>query len=91
MMTEDCLSDFKWCIENDFQVYVKPINYSSQFKIAIRKGGITTSGKDSFYCKIKQTTIYSSETLGSKLYKNQKLAMKVLPSVYKYLRETYGI
>ena len=35
-MTEDCLSNFRWCIENDFQVYVKPINYSGNFKVAIR-------------------------------------------------------
>lgn len=91
MITQDYLSDFRWCIENDFQVYIKPINYSGNFKVAIRKGGISTRGKDSLYCKIKKTTIYSSENLGSKLYKNQKLAMDVLPSVYKYLRETYEI
>lgn len=89
-MTKDSHSNFKWCIENDFQVYVKPIDYSGGFKVAVRKGGISTKGKDSFYCKVKQTTIYSSETLGDKLHKNQKVAMGVLPGVYKYLRETYG-
>ena len=86
-MTEDCRSNFKWCIENDFQVYIKPINRSGNFKVAIRKGGISTRGKDSFYCKIKKTHIYSTETLGSKLYKNEKEAMSVLPIVYKYLRD----
>ena len=32
-------SDFKWCIDNDWQVYIKPIN-TIHYKIAIRKGGI---------------------------------------------------
>lgn len=90
MMTTNCLSDFRWCIKNDFQVYIKPMNHSKNFKIAVRKGGISTNGKDSFYCKKKGMTIYSRETLGSELYKNQEKAMSVLPSVYKYLREKYG-
>ena len=37
-MKKDCRSNFKWCIDNDFQVYVKPMNHSKNFKIAIRKG-----------------------------------------------------
>jgi len=83
-------SDFKWCIDNDFQVYVKPISHSFQFKIAIRKGGISTNGKDYIYCKDKNMNIYSHEKLGNVTYKNQKLAIEALPSAYKYLRDTYG-
>lgn len=83
-------SDFKWCIENDFQVYVKPMHNTGHCKIAIRKGGISTEGKDSKYCKKTGLTIYSKENLGSVTYKNQILAMEKLPSVYEYLRKKYN-
>ena len=88
-MTKDCRSNFKWCIDNDFQVYVKPMNHSKNFKIAIRKGGISTNGKSSFYSIEKNMTIYSNEILGSVLYKNQSLAIEALPIVYNYLKKTY--
>ena len=65
-------SDFKWCIENDFQVYIKPINNSGECRIAIRKGGISTDGKPSKYNKEKGVTLYSKETEGKLIYKNQK-------------------
>lgn len=90
MMEINWYSDFKWCIDNDFQVYIKPLNNSGQCNIAIRKGGISTDGKSSKYCEVKNTTIYSTVTLGSVTYKNQKQATEILPKVYKYLRETYG-
>ncbi len=83
-------SDFKWCIENDFQVYIKPINNSGECRIAIRKGGISTDGKPSKYNKEKGVTLYSTETEGKLIYKNQKKAMKALPMVYKYLKDRYG-
>ena len=86
---QEWISDFKWCIENDFQVYVKPVA-SKQFKIAVRKGGISTNGKDMHYCKIKEITLRSTETLGPQIYQNQKQAFKSLPKAYKYLRNVYG-
>ena len=58
-------------------------------KIAIRKGGISTEGKSSKYCKRTGTTIYSRETLGSVTYKTQEKATEQLPKVYEYLRKTY--
>lgn len=82
-------SDFKWCIENDFQVYILPLHHTGHCKIAIRRGGITTEGKDSKYCKDTGITHYSKEMLGSVTYKNQKLATEKLPEVYEYLRKTY--
>ena len=82
-------SDFKWCIENDWQVYVKPIN-TLHCKIAIRKGGISTNGYDQWYDKENDLTIYSKEHLGKDTYSCQKKAMKKLPEVYKYLKENYG-
>jgi len=88
-MTVNFHSDFKWCIDNDFQVYVQPIYGSGHCKIAIRKGGISTDGKSAKYCPEKEMMLYSEETLGSVIYKNQKLANEKLPEVYKYLRETY--
>jgi hypothetical protein len=65
------------------------MNYSGYFKVAIRKGGISTNGKDIFFCKETQTNLYSVEKLGKIDYKNQEKANKKLPEVYKYLRETY--
>lgn len=82
-------SDLQWCIDNDFQVYIKKTDYSGYFKIAIRKGGISTQGKDIFFCKERKINLYSSERLGKIEYKNQEKANKKLPEVYKYLRETY--
>ncbi len=82
-------SDLQWCIDNDFQVYIKKMNYSGYFKVAIRKGGISSNGKDIFFCKETQMNLYSVEKLGKIDYKNQEKANKVLPGVYKYLKETY--
>ena len=82
-------SDLQWCIDNDFQVYIKKMNYSGYFKVAIRKGGISSNGKDIFFCKKTQMNLYSVEKLGKIDYKNQEKANKVLPGVYKYLKETY--
>tara|TARA_R110000796_G_scaffold252573_1_gene388016 strand:+ start:2843 stop:3064 length:222 start_codon:yes stop_codon:yes gene_type:complete len=65
------------------------MNHSKNFKIAIRKGGISTNGKSSFYSIEKNMTIYSNEILGSVLYKNQSLAIEALPIVYNYLKKTY--
>lgn len=82
------ISDFKWCIDNDFQVYVKLIN-TIHCKIAIRKGGISCEGKSSLYCKETKITSYSKETLGNIIYKSQDKAFAELPRVYKYLRDNY--
>ena len=82
-------SDLQWCIDNDFQVYIKKMNYSGYFKVAIRKGGISSNGKDIFFCKKTQMNLYSVEKLGKIDYKNQEKANNVLPGVYKYLKETY--
>lgn len=83
-------SDFNWCVDNDFQVYIKPMEITGHCRIAVRKGGISTEGKHSHYCKEKDITLYSKETLGSVLYKNQKTANEKIPEVYSYLRKKYG-
>ena len=88
-MNSETRSNFKWSVENDFQVYVKLTEFSGHCRIAIRKGGISTEGKSSVYCKETSLTTYSTETLGSVLYKSQVKAFEKLPSVYKYLKETY--
>ena len=76
------MTDFNWCIENDFQVYIIPEH--SFARICIRKGGITSEGKDFYYTNgIKVNTL---ERKGSVLYKSQLLASKELNKVYKYLR-----
>ena len=76
---------FKWCIENDFQVYIKPESY--YFKIAIRKGGISSNGKDFYYDRDTDFEYTSSEKIGSVRYKSVDIASEKLQDVYKYLYE----
>jgi hypothetical protein len=78
-------SDFNWCIENDFQVYIIPEH--SFARICIRRGGITSCGKDFYYTSGVRVNVV--EQKGTVLYKSQDLAAKELKNVYKYLRERY--
>lgn len=84
-MNHNYYSDAKWCIENDYQVYIKPID--SQFCIAIRRGGISSCGKD--WHKEGGTEYTSSEVLGSVRYKTVEKATEKIPEVYKYLKERH--
>jgi len=79
--------DFNWCIENDFQVYIIPEH--SFARICIRKGGITSEGKDFYYTSGVRVNVV--ERKGSVLYKSQDLAAKELNKVYKYLRDEANI
>lgn len=79
------MNDFNWCIENDFQVYIKPEH--SFARICIRRGGITSEGKDCYY--INGVMVNTLEQKGTVLYKSQLLAAKELNKVYKYLRDKY--
>ncbi len=78
--------DFKWCVDNDLQVYVKP--YGAGAYIAFRKGGITACGKDYHYDRNTGIEYYSKETVGKVYYKSPEKAMEALPKAYKFLR--YG-
>ena len=80
-------SDFNWCIENDFQVYIVPEH--SFARICIRKGGITSEGRDFYYTNGVRVNVV--ERKGSVLYKSQDLAAKELNKVYKYLRDEANI
>ena len=86
--------NFKWCIDNDFQVYIKPDKYfkesntvSKQYRICIRRGGITTCGLDEI--EINSVIYTSRESVGNILYKTQKEAEEALPKVYEELRKRY--
>mgnify|MGYP003122688540 FL=1 len=83
------ISDFKWCIENDWQVYIVPGTYKDH-KIAIRKGGISSHGKD-YRRDVYGAEYYSSEIVGSKLYKTQQEAMLEIKNLYKQIRKKYEI
>ena len=78
--------DFKWCIDNDFQVYIKLVGKGAY--IAVRKGGISSCGKDNHYDKITSMEYTSKENLGKIYYKTVQEAMDCLPKAYKHLR--YG-
>jgi len=96
-MTTIC-SNFNWCVENDFQVTIQPVEWipdryggyygSKECQIHIRKGGITTEGKDFIY---KDGVKYTSKvTVGSKIYKDSTEAAVACWDVYAKLRERYG-
>ena len=79
-------SDFRWCIENDWQVYVVP--YGNQAKIGIRKGGISSHGKN--YHTEKGIVYRSTEQLGEKIYDTQQEAGVEACYVMKKLKQKYG-
>lgn len=85
MMKNSDLLNFKWCIENDLQVYIKPEH--SFTRICIRRGGITSEGKDYYYTN--GVRVNTPEQRGTVLYRSQDLAAKELNKVYKYLREKH--
>jgi hypothetical protein len=87
----------RWCIDNDFQVYVHHINrkindnyYQETFryKIAVRRGGITTEGLDQI--EINGRITKSKETLSDKEYKSEADAFNDFNYVYEHLRRKYG-
>ena len=78
--------DFRWALQNDWQIYVKP--YGGGAYIGVRKGGITSHGKDYRYDEVTGIEYRSKENLGKVYYKNINEAMKALPKAYKFLR--YG-
>ena len=86
-MSHRYYSNAKWCVENDYQVYIRPID--SQFCIAIRRGGISSQGKDWYKDKDSGVEYTSSEVLGSMRYKTVEKATEKIPEVYKYLRERH--
>lgn len=82
--------DFKWCIKNDFQVYLVPLlkTGNGAYKIAVRRGGITTDGLN--FKNVNGKKIYSKETISEKTFKNISDATNYINLVYKLLRQKYG-
>jgi hypothetical protein len=88
-------SNFKWCIDNDFQVYVCPKGFleekkkvTKEFKVCVRRGGIKTGGLDSI--EIDSVYYESKESVGNETYKTQKDAEAALPALYEDIRKIYG-
>ncbi len=84
---QNWISDLQWCIDNDWQVYIVPGTFFDH-RVGIRKGGITSHGKDYRRDKIG-VEYYSSEIIGSKTYRTQRQAMEGMKDVYKQLRKKY--
>lgn len=86
---QNWISNLQWCIDNDWQVYIIPGIFYDH-RVAIRKGGITSKGKD---YRIDKYGIeyYSSEIVGNKKYRTQAQAMEGMKDVYKQLRKKYEI
>jgi hypothetical protein len=82
--------DLRWCIDNDWQVYLIPLSQDGkgEFKIGVRRNGITTQGKDSIL--INGRVVVSKELLSEAVFKNYKEAHNHLNYTYKYLRDKYG-
>ena len=81
------ISDLQWCIDNDWQVYIIPGTYKDH-RVAIRKGGISTNGKD-YRLDASGIEYYSSEIIGKKTYRTQAEAMEGMKDVYQQLRKKY--
>lgn len=79
--------DFNWCVDNDFQVYLVPIQMN-RYKIAVRRGGITTEGKD--FRVVDDIEISTKEVLTQKEYATFSEASKAIRDIYKSLRLKYG-
>lgn len=87
----------RWCIENDFQVYIhhisRELSYSKhqetfRYRIAVRRGGITTEGQDQM--EVNGRIVNSKETLSEKQYKTEMDAFDDFNYVYEHLRRKYG-
>lgn len=79
--------DFNWCVDNNFQVYARR-DAEGDLRIAIRRGGIITEGKD--FIIINGVKHVSVESLGKYTYKNMKELSMYLPAVYKQIKQQYG-
>jgi hypothetical protein len=79
--------DFNWCVKNDFQVYATH-DPEGNLRVAIRRGGISTEGKD--YLIINNSKKTSKEMLGEIIYKNMNELSLYLPAIYKQIIEQYG-
>lgn len=87
---DSIFEDFKWCVNNDFQVYLVPLDPGGkkEYKIGVRRGGITTEGRD--YKEINGVIHRSTETLSEKVFKNSREATEHLGYVRALLRKKYG-
>lgn len=94
--------DLKWCIDNDFQVYVQPVSeekryqdgrkyyqLTGEFKIAVRRGGISSQGKGLHKDEVGRL-FKSKLTLSERTFKSQSEAEDHLNYTYNYLRRKYG-
>jgi len=87
---KNSISDPQWCIDNDWQVYIVPFELKKA-KIAIRKGGITSHGKDHYFDKINEVSRYSNQIIGKIVYKNQTDASNNILTIMNKLRKRYEI
>jgi hypothetical protein len=81
-------NDFKWCIDNDWQIYPIPSSRGTRLRIAIRRGGISTNGKDVHKTE-EGITLTSKETIGDMEFKNIRDLSDHLPTLYKQIRQKY--
>ena len=79
--------DFNWCVKNDFQVYATH-DSEGNLKVAIRRGGITTEGKD--YLIVNGLKKTSKEMIGEIIYKDMNQLSLYLPAIYQQIKKQYG-
>jgi hypothetical protein len=88
--------DFNWCVSNDWQIYIMPLPRNAA-RIVLRKYGITTKGKDSFYDKDTginhiSREVFLEDTVKFKgiTFRSYTDASNYIPLVYKTLRDEYS-
>lgn len=88
------ISNFRWCEENDFMVFIRPESYdhygkgSKASRVYVRVKGITTEGKDYIYKN--GLRIESKLIPGKKVFKTPEEAWEAAEEVQAKLRERYG-
>ena len=88
--------DFNWCVNNDWQIYIMPLPRNAA-RIVIRKYGITTRGKDSYYdaetginYTSKEVFLEDTRMFKGVTFKNYAEASNYIPLVYKTIRDEYS-
>lgn len=86
---QDVYENRKWCHENDFKIFVRPLGFGDkQCKICVQRGGISTDGYE--YKEVNGVMKEAKIIEGEITYKSQEDAYKAVPILEKKLRDRYG-
>lgn len=79
--------DQSWCIDNGWQVY-PVIDKDKKFRIAIRRNGIFSEGKD-YHLTEDGVEYHTREQVGEMAFNTLKQLTEYLPEVYYQIRKKH--